>query len=381
MDALTTTLEHVDRLRELDQDIGLAEKFTKLHNYLRDYFPFLAHISCALYDPDNHTVKTFLASDDSTEPLVNYEIRLAEVPSLMDIMFRGSPRIVNDMSVFTKSTHEHTQRILRQGYQSSYTAPMYQQGHFVGFLFINTYEKNIFTHSTLNRLDPFVRLMKLTIINELRGLHTLLASLKTARDMTQARDDETGAHLNRMACYSQLIARKLAKKYQLDDEYIEMIFEFSPLHDIGKIAVPDRLLLKSARLDENEHKEMQLHTTRGREIVDNMLMHFKLESIDHVDILRNIVEYHHEKIDGSGYPKGLKGSEIPIEARIVAVADVFDALTSKRPYKEAWSNDIAFVELRKLAGKSLDSDCVNMLIREKKTVQEIQQRFQEDHIG
>jgi HD-GYP domain-containing protein (c-di-GMP phosphodiesterase class II) len=100
-----------------------------------------------------------------------------------------------------------------------------------------------------------------------------------------------------------------------------------------------------------------------------------------MNVLRNIAEFHHEAINGSGYPSGIKGKEIPLEARIVAVADVFDALTSLRPYKEAWPNDKAIQTLKELAGETLDKDCVNALIKNIDKVEEIQNRFKENPFG
>ena len=113
-----------------------------------------------------------------------------------------------------------------------------------------------------------------------------------------------------------------------------------------------------------------------------MGLEFKqLINFDYVDVLRNIAQYHHETIDGKGYPLGLKGNEIPLEARIVAVADVFDALTSARSYKVAWSNEKAIEALNELAGETLDKDCVDALIQNMDKVKEIQNQFQEDSIG
>jgi HD-GYP domain-containing protein (c-di-GMP phosphodiesterase class II) len=108
-----------------------------------------------------------------------------------------------------------------------------------------------------------------------------------------------------------------------------------------------------------------------------MLRDFGLESFGYLNILRNIAEHHHETMDGAGYPHGLRGDDIAIESRIVAVADIFDALTSKRPYKEAWSIDDAFQELRKLAGSKLDPDCVEALIKNRAQLEEIKDRFQD----
>jgi HD-GYP domain-containing protein (c-di-GMP phosphodiesterase class II) len=116
-------------------------------------------------------------------------------------------------------------------------------------------------------------------------------------------------------------------------------------------------------------------------MIDDILHNFALVSFEHVDILRNIAEYHHEAINGTGYPFGIKGNEIPLEARIVAVADVFDALTSERSYKEAWSNEKSIETLKELAGESLDKDCVHALIQNIDKVKEVQKQFLEDSYG
>jgi HD-GYP domain-containing protein (c-di-GMP phosphodiesterase class II) len=156
---------------------------------------------------------------------------------------------------------------------------------------------------------------------------------------------------------------------------------FAPLHDIGKVAIPDEILLKKGELSDDETRIMQTHSRVGREMIDEIVNNFGLGSIENVDILRNIAEYHHEAVNGSGYPDQLSNGNIPLEARIVAVADVFDALTSNRPYKEAWSNDEAFAMLQQLAGEKLDADCVKALIDNRDTVEDIQRRFQEDEFG
>ena len=126
---------------------------------------------------------------------------------------------------------------------------------------------------------------------------------------------------------------------------------------------------------------MEKHTCIGRDMIDELLKNFGLEDIQYKDMLRNIAEFHHETINGNGYPSGIKGDEIPIEARIVAVADIFDALTSTRPYKEAWDNDKAIRTLKKLAGETLDQDCVNALIENIDQIEQIQQRFIENTYG
>jgi HD-GYP domain-containing protein (c-di-GMP phosphodiesterase class II) len=177
-----------------------------------------------------------------------------------------------------------------------------------------------------------------------------------------------------------LIAIEVAKKYQLNDELVEHIFVFSPLHDIGKIGIADNILLKPGKLTETEFDAMKTHAAKGGEIIDMMLKNLGFDEFPHAEILRNIARYHHEAINGSGY-NGLMDEEIPIEAKIVAVADVFDALTSVRPYKEAWSNDKAFDFLESMAGTKFDSDCVAALINCRDKVEEIQKKFREDSFG
>jgi HD-GYP domain-containing protein (c-di-GMP phosphodiesterase class II) len=219
------------------------------------------------------------------------------------------------------------------------------------------------------------------VIDEQSTLRSLSAALSTASHITHQRDPETGSHLDRMSRYSQLIARKLAGRHKLSDEYIEHIFMFAPLHDIGKVAIPDNILFKEGPLDTDERKIMNTHAHRGLEIIDHMINNFNLSSIQYIDILRNIAAYHHETYDGEGYPKGLKSDDIPLEARIVAVADVFDALTSKRPYKQAWTVDRAYEELKQLAGAKLDAECVQVLIDHRQDVEKIMSTFPENPLG
>jgi HD-GYP domain-containing protein (c-di-GMP phosphodiesterase class II) len=219
------------------------------------------------------------------------------------------------------------------------------------------------------------------VIGELASMRTLVAAIATTAHITHLRDPETGSHLDRMSRYARLIARALAPHHQLDDEYIEHVFMFSPLHDIGKIGIPDHILLKRGALTAQETDVMHSHARKGREIIDDLLANFGLDGIQHVNILRNIAEHHHEAINGQGYPQGLKGDAIPLEARIVAVADVFDALTSRRPYKDAWTNDEAFAMLERLAGEKLDADCVRALLENRAEVEHTQSLFRENPLG
>jgi len=370
-----------DTLDALNRNLPLREKLIQTHRLVQKQLPFVARIAIALYDPKTSVLKTYLHSSGEDDPLSHYQARLSETPSLANILREGHPRVINNMLTFEDGTHEHTRRIGRQGYAASYTMPIFNNGAFVGFIFFNSYESNIFTEAVLNHLDVFGHLIALMVVNELTAMRTLAAAVMTTMHFTHVRDVETGSHIDRMSRYARLIARELAPRHNLDDDYIEHVFMYSPLHDIGKIAIPDRVLLKPGRLDARESELMRSHARKGREIIDEVLANFGLEAIEHVNILRNIAEYHHEAMNGKGYPAGLRAGDIPLEARIVAVADVFDALTSRRPYKDAWTNDEAFATLQRLAGETLDAECVVALARRREEVERIQQQFNEDRIG
>ena len=165
------------------------------------------------------------------------------------------------------------------------------------------------------------------------------------------RDEETGMHVMRMSHSSQ----KLALAAGLDAATAETILYATPMHDIGKIGISDTILLKPSRLDPDERKIMETHAAIGGKIIGE-------HKAEVLAMARNVALFHHEKWDGSGYPHGIKGEAIPIEARIAAICDVFDALTSARPYKEAWPLDKAVGLIKEQAGKHFDPRLVEMFL-------------------
>ena len=348
---------------------------------MQQLFPFIARIAIAIYDTETSTLSTYVHSSGGENPLDHYQAALKDAPSLQAILEVGLPRVINNPLTFEDGDHEHTVRIGRAGYAASYTLPVFNEGVFIGFIFFNADEQDVFTETVLRQIDIYAHLISLMVINELNSVKTLAAAINTVGRITHVRDPETGCHLDRMSRYCRLIARYMADKYKLDDGYIEHIFMFSPLHDIGKIGIPDSILLKPDKLNPEEQAVMHTHAQKGADIINDLINNFGLENFQYKDVLRNIAACHHESINGLGYPRGMKGSEIPLEARIVAVADVFDALTSRRPYKEAWSNDRAIETLQKLSGESLDKDCVDALINHMSEVELIQRQFGENPFG
>ena len=369
--------DHQDIFTALNGKLPLTEKVEFVHGLVKGRFEFIDRVAVAIYEPKTDLLKTFVHSSGSDNPLSLYSARLADSVSLQEILKMGRPRVVNDMDVFSSASALHTRRIAAQKYGSSYTMPMFLNGEFFGFLFFNSYRKYAFNDAVLHYLDVVGHLLSLMVIHEMISVRNLLATVKTAVNMTQHRDFEAGAHLDRVSNYARLIAGEVANKHQLNDDLLEHIFLFSPLHDIGKIGIPDSILLKRAKLTEAEFDTMKTHTRKGVEIINRILENFGLDDLPHAGILRNIVLHHHEAIDGSGYA-GLTDAEIPIEAKIVAVADVFDALTSIRPYKEVWSNDEAFEFLQDTVGSKFDNDCVAALISCREEIEAIQANFRDE---
>jgi HD-GYP domain-containing protein (c-di-GMP phosphodiesterase class II) len=371
---------HHDVLAAINGKLPLPEKVEYVHGLLKARFDFIDRVAVAVYDQPTDLLKTFVHSSGGESPLALYDAKLSDSESLQEILRVGRPRLVNDLEIFRMTPTEHAKRLAAKHYQSSYTMPMFLGGQFFGFLFFNSYQKNVFEEGVLYHLDIIGHLLSLLVMHEMSTVRTLVAMVKTVTDMTERRDRETGAHLQRMSNYSRLIAKGVADKYRFSDEMVEHVFRFSVLHDIGKIGIPDSILHKPSKLNEEEFNLMKTHTRKGKEIVDKMLENLSLLDFPHAETLRNITLYHHEAIDGSGY-HGLTDGGIPGEAKIVAVADVFDALTSTRPYKEAWTNDQAFEYLQTLAGIKFDRDCVNALVDSRIQVEDIQKKFREDELG
>lgn len=181
------------------------------------------------------------------------------------------------------------------------------------------------------------------------------------------RDPETGGHIQRMAHYSWMIAVRLG----LPLEQQQLILEAAPMHDVGKVGIPDYILLKPGRLEPAEFEIMKQHAAIGHQILAG-------SSSPLLSVAATIAMSHHEKYDGSGYPYGLVGESIPLVGRIVAVADVFDALTSPRPYKLAWSVDSAVDFMRAQRGTHFDPQCVDVFLERFDEVLAVRERFMRD---
>ncbi|MBT8764451.1 response regulator [Desulfohalobiaceae bacterium Ax17] len=192
--------------------------------------------------------------------------------------------------------------------------------------------------------------------------------------LAEYRSNETGQHLERVQHYTLALAQELAGHgfSRLTSAVIEMLFSLSSLHDIGKVAIPDNILHKPGRLTSEEFEVMKQHTVIGGNLLEQL---YKKSGSVRLKMAKHIVLYHHERFDGTGYPYGLKGEEIPLEARIVALADMFDALSTERCYKPAFAREKCREIIEQEKGNCLDPALVEAFLRQEKEFWEIRKRF------
>lgn len=196
--------------------------------------------------------------------------------------------------------------------------------------------------------------------------------------LAETRDNETGNHIRRTQHYVRVLAEHLRDharfRHFLDDETIKLLFKSAPLHDIGKIGIPDNILLKPGRFTPEEFEIMKTHTTLGRDAIMHAEKQLGMD-VDFLRLAKEIAYSHQEKWDGSGYPEGWAGDAIPISARLMAVADVYDALISRRVYKDGMPHEKAVDIIREGRGSHFDPDVCDAFLAQLPTFQEIAARF------
>lgn len=359
-----------DALIQLSQEIDYSYTLTNLigEGTLEGSIPTIysfvtAHIPCdrlalAFLDSyGNVTAETAFSvlEDVYLEPGF---VEALERTSLINLTDSEEPRIINDLEEHYRNVHQSksTALILKEGIKSSITVPLFVAGRCVGFLFFSSREKNIYTEAHRYDAKRFSLALTQTLYYHYLIQQIIAESSGAFVSLTEKKDNETSLHLVRMAKYSYILAKTLAPKNPLiTPKFLREILWFAQLHDIGKIGIPDTILLKPGKLDEDEWEIMKTHVDIGEEIMRKMDKNLRLHGgLDVLSTAIDIITGHHEKFDGSGYPRSLSGEEIPVAGRIIALTDVFDALTSKRPYKEAFSVEKALSIMREGVGSHFD---------------------------
>lgn len=311
-----------------------------------------------------------LMTDGKIELGDNYVIDIDET-SLGKLAKERRVRIINDLEAYYEEhpTSQSTETILKEGIRSSLTVPLYVREDCIGFLFLSSVEKQVYNESHVGFLRIVADHLAIAIENSFRHEDLILSTINGFAKLVESRDADTGDHVDRMKSYCDLIAR-LAYENELfrgevDEKTLFTVSRYSQLHDIGKIGIPDDILLKPAKLTTDEFEVIKTHPLIGTEILEEMSVSASKSSNNIFKGATEIVKYHHEKYDGSGYPDGLKGKSIPIVARIVAVGDVLDALSSKRVYKDKFGFDESFRILEEGRGKHFDPDLIDLVIANK----------------
>ncbi len=373
----------VELISDISEDTTFDGTLKNMYHSFRNYIPY-SHIGIALIKDNGKTIEASYAISDVnlqniTAKLHGIKVNIYDT-SLAYIIEKGKPRIINDLHSSIKNPDAlYNKIILTAGIQSSITYPLKLYNKPVGVIFFSSIYRNIYTEEHIGFLQTLSNSIAISLNKNLFIEELLYAQILSLAKLAEARDEDTGEHLERMKEYSVKLSELLYEEQvfpELTIQLIKDIERFSPLHDIGKVAIRDSILLKPGKLTDIEFKEMQEHTVYGAEVLqkaeDNMIQKAN-KSIFRVGI--EIALSHHEKWNGSGYPYQKSGDGIPLSARIVAVADVFDALTSKRPYKKAFSVDESLEIIVNGKGTHFDPRIIDCFLRHKDDFVKIYHKF------
>lgn len=384
---INSMFSKLNKLIELISNLNKGVSFDGILNYIyssfSEFIPY-SHIGIALLKDDEKILEASYgisdpALDELPKKLAGIKAEVSKT-SLGNIIENGTPRVINDLEKYTKNKDTEYNLILMQhGIKSSITLPLKINQKPVGIIFFSSIYKNTYKQEHISFLEILsdsiaISLNKNIFIDELL-YSTLLALAK----MAEARDEDTGDHLDRMKKYSVKIAECLLEDHKFEDvitlSFIKNIERFSPMHDIGKVGIRDGILLKPGQLTDEEFAEMKKHTTYGTEVLRIAEGNIKKQSYSMFKMGIEITENHHEKWNGTGYPNKKSGNDIPLSARIVAVADVLDALTSKRPYKKAFPFENSLRLIVEGKGNHFDPTIIDTIIKHKDDIYELFMSF------
>lgn len=352
---------------------SLSTRLAELRTQVRRRHGFVDRIALALHDPDSGRLTTLIDPDHAKLQSLGAGYPVADLRALAALADDGKTHLLDAPAI---GAVDHEASRLWAGYRSSLAHPVTVDDKLLGLLLFDSRASDVFDTRTVEDLGIYAHLLATIVSQELTSVQMMVGGLRLARNLAHLRDIETGAHLDRMSHYARLIAREIAGPNGFDNDFVEHVFLFAPLHDVGKVGIPDCILLKPGKLSDGERRIMDGHVALGVDMVDRMIRDFGLGRLPQLALLRNIVAHHHEYLDGSGYPNGLGTASIPLEARIVAAADVLDALCCTRSYKKAWPMRDALAEVSRMSGTRLDPQCVDALLRCRDEVEAIHDHFE-----
>lgn len=303
-------------LPALEPALTLSQRLQVLHARMQTVAPGVERVAFAVHHPRNDLLSTYVSHNARGDNLLFDDQPLAGIPSLRTLAETRCCRVIHDMQAELPPVSQHSRWLLDQGWRSSFTAPLFWGEQLLGFLFLNASSPAAFTPPVLERLQPHVELLASLVTNELGQLSNLRLAVQLALELTHLR--------------------------------------------------------KPGPLDPQERQTMDTHVSRGLDVVNQMVRGLHLAASPKLEMLRNVVAGHHELLDGSGYPLGLQAEQISLEARIVAVADIYDALTQARVYKPALSEEESVRILNDMVqAQHLDPLCVTALLEAREQRQAI----------
>jgi response regulator RpfG family c-di-GMP phosphodiesterase/HAMP domain-containing protein len=341
----------------INQGTNLDETIRFVYEEFRGFLPIdWTGLLRRLPEQDHYSLERVYTSMN-TSPKEGDQFTAAE-PILDSVVKTGQPQVAHiDTNRFNEPDQLQGQ-LAQAGVRSIIALPLNSSGISDAILIFATAEEMVYQDEHLELLKNIGGQLGRSF-DKTYGMEGLVISaVEGLAKLAESRDPETGDHLFRMSMYSAILAEQLGKSGPYRDiitpAYIRDVFRFAPMHDIGKVGIEDHILLKPGVLDKVERRRMEEHPIIGAQVLRRCEEQVNYVGYSIFQVGIEIAEGHHERFDGTGYPHGREGDEIPLSARIVAVADVFDALTSKRPYKDAWSIDKAVTEMRSESGKHFD---------------------------
>ncbi|WP_017222621.1 HD domain-containing phosphohydrolase [Moritella dasanensis] len=346
-----------------NQDEDTSVHLDALYNVAINNYQGLSRLSIILIKDDhasNYFVRDRLTADCNDELFIK---KVNQEGGLPKIIKSKSERIIDDLAGL--ASNPRALFLLNHGHRSSFSYPLMFKGEAIAMVFFNASELGFFAKRSIQKDMLFLStVIHSLMVRQFEKKQFIDISLAIALNMGHAKDPETKGHLNRMERYSAKLAYLLSDNKEITHEFIRRIESFAAFHDIGKYKIPDDILFSRAIFTTEERQIMNQHCAHGVDIINDVLGYFpvNMRYVEEYRFLKNIILHHHEHFDGNGYPMGLKAGAIPLEARIVMVADVFDALLSKRLYKPAWCIDDVIAYMIAHSGTMFDPDCVQALI-------------------
>lgn len=374
----------ISLIENINNNNSFMETLTFINNTFSAFIPY-NYIGIALISEDKKIVKASYGVSDGTitglpEKIMGVSWPLKET-SLGLVLESGKARIINDLDEYCKGKplKPYNKIILEAGVNASIALPLKVSGEHVGMIFFSSKYKNVYNTDHLNILGTLANSLAISFNQNILANDLQYSSVLALAKLSEARDEDTGEHMERMGKYSRTIAQLLYENQlypeEITIEYIDLIERFSPLHDIGKVGILDEILLKPGKLTPEEFNDMKKHTLFGAKVLKAADMNLLKKGKSVFGLGVEIAEEHHEKWDGSGYPYGRKAQEIPLSARITAIADVLDALTSKRPYKEAFSLDESLRIIMEGRGKHFDPSIIDVIFKNRKRIEDIYYKY------